>query len=511
MSWSRWVSCLFSAALGVLACKPAPALQVLGDSTRLEDGRASPQSSALFDGKVVRLRGARGETLGLTLRIADGRPRVVRLELPGDAAATKGFSVRSLEVKEASTNLYGESLGSGRYPDVLVPAPASVTADKNAYFDVEISRAALPGHYRGTLSVSERSLPVELDVSSASIDLGQEPLVWVFYLPRELARVHGLADDDSPALLQKEGEYQALFRAHGAFLASDLGPERFEARRHFMQGVKYWPVAVDTSSDESIERDVHRWLKLFGGTGVTPFTIPVDEPRTDEARQRARHIADVIGRAGGGRPALLRGVTDAWSSIYGSAIDVYFSPANFPETARKRRALGERYWTYNGRPPGAGSLILDTDGIALRTWGVIAERYEIDLWYAWEGLYFSDRYNRGGPTDVLRDSLTFDERSKGGTDFGNGDGVLAYPGPLPSLRLKALRRGLQDRLLLRELRRCGGAETAARIARRVVPRALGDAGAKASWSLDEPTWELARLEVLTAIERECHEQVSLAH
>ena len=79
-------------------------------------------------------------------------------------------------------------------------------------------------------------------------------------------------------------------------------------------------------------------------------------------------------------------------------------------------------------------MILDTDGAALRTWGWIAERYGIELWYAWEGLYFSDRYNRGGPTDVMVDPLTFDERSLGRSDFGNGDGLLAYPGPLPSMR-----------------------------------------------------------------------------
>ena len=36
-----------------------------------------------------------------------------------------------------------------------------------------------------------------------------------------------------------------------------------------------------------------------------------------------------------------------------------------------------------------------------------------------------------------REPITFDERRKGGEDFGNGDGLLAYPGPLPSLRLKA--------------------------------------------------------------------------
>jgi len=185
-------------------------------------------------------------------------------------------------------------------------------------------------------------------------------------------------------------------------------------------------------------------------------------------------------------------------------MDVFISPDNFAGTARARAARGERFWTYNGRPPEAGSMILDTDGVALRTWGWIAERYGIELWYAWQGLYYSDRYNHGGPTDVLRDPLTFDERSRGGSDWGNGDGLLAYPGALPSLRLKELRRGLEDRLLLRELRACGAGDIAQRIVQRLVPRALGEAHGTASWSVEEADWEQARREVLDAIEVNCH-------
>ena len=511
MSSLPWVSCLLSVAVVAVACKPAPGLQVLGESTRLAEGEPSPRQSAIFDGKALRLRGARGETLGVSLRISDGQTRRVRLRLP-DAALVTGFSVRSLEVKEASTDMYGESRGVGSYPDVLTPVfGAEVTASKLAYFDVAISDEAVPGHYRGELHVSGERFPVELEISSARINLRREPLVWVFYLPREVAKAHDLPDVDSPALLAQEGVYHELFRAHGAFLAADLPPSRFEGRRQFVHDVGYWPVAIDISSDLAIERDVRRWLELFRGSGVTPFAIPVDEPQSTEARLRARHVAEVIRRAGGGRPGLLCAVTDAWSPVYGDSMDVYLSPANFPSPASTRLGLGERFWTYNGRPPAAGSLILDTDGLALRTWGWIAERYDVELWHAWEGLYFSDRYNHGGTTDVLRKPLTFDERKRGGSDFGNGDGVLAYPGPLPSLRLKALRRGLEDRLLLRELAKCGGAAKARSIVHRLVPRALGEGRGKGSWSLDESVWENARLEVLDAIEKECHEQAALAH
>jgi hypothetical protein len=333
--------------------------------------------------------------------------------------------------------------------------------------------------------------------------LKPRPLVWVFYAPREIARAHGLPDGDSSELVDKEEEYDALFRAHGAYLASDLPPARFEARRRFVHDVAYWPVAVDTTSDVTIDADVRRWLALFAGTGVTPFAIPVDEPHSPAERARARHVADVIGRSGGGRPGLLRAVTDAASPAYGDAIDVFVSPKNIPHAESERHASGERFWTYNGRPPEAGSMVLDAESSALRTWGWIGERYHVELWYAWEGLYFSDRYNGGGPTDVVHDPVTFDERRRGGADFGNGDGLLAYPGPLPSLRLKVLRRGLQDRLLLEELEALGGA--AREIVRRAIPAALGEASATPAWPTTEVAWERLRGQVLDAIEGRCHD------
>ena len=272
-----------------------------------------------------------------------------------------------------------------------------------------------------------------------------------------------------------------------------------------MRNVDYWPVAVDTSSDAAIARDTQAWLERFRGTGVTPFTIPVDEPRTPAARARARHIADVIGAAGGGRPWLLRAVTDAPRAEYGASFDLYFSPAAFPTSAARLEA-GERFFTYNGRSPQAGSMVLDTDGGALRSWGWIAERYAIDLWYAWEGLYFSDRYNDGHATDVMLDPVTFDERTRGGTDFGNGDGLLAYPGAFPSLRLKALRRGLEDRLLLRELARCnGGARASSALLQKVVPLALGEAKKDQTYPRDEAAWDAARTALLDEIEEKCRD------
>jgi len=500
------VAVLLVGAAASGACRPEPPFQIVGDSVRPKDGDPIPRVSPFFDGVVVRLRAARGETLGVSVLVGPAGG-AVRLELP--AAAVRAFASRALDVREPSTAMYGPSRGAGRYADVLVPAETTRVLTRHAFFDVTVPPGAAPGRHAGWLDVAGRRLPVELRVDPVTIDLAAEPLVWVFYDPKEIARVHGTVDDDGPAQLAAERRYDELFRAHGAYLANDLPADRFLKRRPDMRGARYWPVALESGNDgdAALAVNVKKWLEAFRDLPTIPFAIPIDEPGSDDRRRQVRKLFDAAGRAGAGRPRFLRAVTDAVSPIYGDSVDVYIAPQNLPDPARARRASGERFWTYNGRPPAAGSMILDTDGVALRTWGWIAQRYDVELWYAWEGLYFSDRYNGGGPTDVMRQAITFDERRRRGPgksrDFGNGDGVLAYPGPQPSLRLKALRRGLQDRLLARRLASCGGADEAQRIVHEMVPRALGEGRGRASWPTAEPPWEAARQRLLDALIARC--------
>ncbi len=460
-----------------------PDLQITTESVKLKRGEALPEKSAIFDGELVRLRAARGETLTVLVWRRDETPFEVALTLDDRAMTVRGYEVTHQRVVHASTRMYGPSRGAGQYPDKLIAtATPAFVATRVAMFEIDCS-----GHsssVQGTLRVADQTFAVELKVGQD--ELPDAPLrVWAYLHPRELERA-GIAEADLAWTL----------RRYGVAASRDLGPDAYEAHAEQLAGLPYVPVLLPKAPEE-LERDVVSWVHLLAGTGKLPFAIPIDEPRDAATRAEVRALADRVRGVDGAAGKFLFAVTDQPHDVYGDAVDVFITPMGL---TRERPASPER-WTYNGSPPFAGSMILDTDGVALRTWGWIGWRYRIPLWYVWDATYWSDRHNhrrKGGqglpePGNYDLDATTFDD----GEDHGALDGMLIYPTGEPSLRLAALRRGLLDRVLLEAVEACAGRPTADAIAATVIPKALGDAGrpgdsGPGSWPTDELAWETAR-------------------
>ena len=459
-------------ALATCACRradPGPPLQVLGESARLRSGDPLPRTSPYFDGTMVALLAARGETLGLQVwqRGAAGTP--VTLTLPG--ARVEAFAVQPVHVARPSTGMYGGSHGAGDYPDGLVAAAAPATDP--AYFEITAPRSTA-----GELVVGARHIPVI--VSVVPVTLPPLPTsVWAYYNAKELG-----GTDQAPSAAERA--CIAMFRGHGVLLSPDLPPDAWPARRDLVAGFPYVPAVISTEPGQA-HGDVGEWIRQTRGTGQVPFAIPIDEPHTGKDRFRVRVLGDAAHDAGAGPGRFLFAVTDEPRLEYGDAVDLYI-------TLRARLADRFPRWTYNGAPPHAGAMVADAEAPGLRTWGWIAWRWNIPVWYVWDALYWHDRHNhRTAALDPARDAVSFDD----GDDHGNLDGVLALPGCQPTLRLAALRRGLEDRALLELASKCEPARAAA-IAERMVPRALGDArgGSAPSWPRDEAAWEHARVELL---------------
>jgi hypothetical protein len=349
----------------------------------------------------------------------------------------------------------------------------------------------------------------------------------ILYLPQQLRQATRLS---GPAYEELERAYHRLVRAHEAYLATTpalvnlerfvpmLDGSLFTSRADARQALPYWPVDLMASDRDGLQRSAQRTMQWFlrRKLRTQPFAYLFDEPGRredyDEVRRRAAwlHAAPPPGQL---LPAMVTEQVEpdepSWPSLVG-AVDYWVSPHNFPEpAASRRRTTRERFFTYNGAEPGSGSQLLDADGVSLRTWGWIAFRFDIDLWLLWEGAYYQDIYNSSPPHDPYVDATTFDKRpSAKGEDFGNGDGVIVYPPlrpggpPVPSLRLKVLRRGGQDRRYLLAVSRCGRERDARDLARRLVPRAFNEArGATTSWPRTEAPWEQARVALLRILEQ----------
>jgi len=473
---ARWLVVAALAACKHEPPKPPPELTVVGESTRLRMESTRSETSAWFDGARISLVAARGETLGLQVVSREAAPASLTL----DRATVTGFDVDSFVVKRPSTAMYGSTQGRGTYPDALRPAAKPST--NPAYFEISVPRDTPAGIYEGELVVGARHVPVTLEVSS--VTLPELPTgVWALYNPREITP-------------DAEGSCIATFRRHGVLLSPDIHPEQWDARKAQLAGERDIPVWIPSDPDAGAAA-VPYCIAKTRGTGMLPFSIPIDEPRTKEKQDKLKALARAVRDAGGGPTTFRLAVTDDISpQKYGDLIDLYIT------LYAKQSDTVER-WTYNGAPPHAGSFLLDAVSPGARTWGWIGWRWRIPRWYAWDALYWHDRHNRKGaplpgrPLVPTEDPVSFDD----GGDHGNFDGVLALPAPggcLSTLRLAAIRRGQQDRQLLDLAAACNKPATDA-LAARVVPRALGDApkGSARSWSADESDWERARRELIS--------------
>ncbi len=468
---------------------PMPELTIVGESSRVRLEAPRTERTAWFDGERVALVAARGEVIGLQVIQRDAAP--ASLAIPG--VTVDGFEVDSFYVPRPSTAMYGGSQGSGTYPDRLRPSLRPTT--NPAYFEIDVDRDLAPATYRGELVVGARRVPVLLEVSSVTLP----PLamsVWAYGDPRELAWADN-PTGDPPRAKPSPAELACadMFRAHGVLLSPDVHLDWWPERKAMFAGMRDLPVWIPSDPAKAGD-DVRGWIAATAGTGLVPFAIPIDEPRTPEKQQKVKALAAAVRAAGGGPSTFRYAVTDdIRPEVYGDLIDLYISL-----TAKRDDRVPR--WTYQSGPPHGGSMVLDAATPGTRTWGWIAWRWNIPLWYVWDALYWHDRHNRHGsqlpgkPLVPGQDPVSFDD----GEDHGNFDGVLAFPatgGCARTLRLAALRRGLEDKALI-ELAAACNRDATEKLVARMVPRALGDAPRRSprSWSTDEDKWELARRELI---------------
>ncbi len=166
-----------------------------------------------------------------------------------------------------------------------------------------------------------------------------------------------------------------------------------------------------------------------------------------------------------------------------------------PSFLAERIDAGETAWFYHSGHPAVGVHSINASGIEMRTWGVVGARYGLNGQFMWA-------------VNLGNNDKPFAEPTYKPDDDRFGNGVVVYPGnqlekinfpaspgPLPSMRLKSWRRGLQDAEIFL-LAHNKDAEKANQLIRTLIPKALAEGKGRASWSDDPADWIEFKIQLL---------------
>ncbi len=404
------------------------------------------------------------------------------------------------------------------------------------------------GIYEGKVQVMQdgklvRELPLEIELIDHYLPDENHSTVWVFgsdkvvqmYLPelslseieRRMKYISHRHRIDYVGGNEAHGRPfdPAVMEAYKPYLSGEaFTPEQGYQGPGTGVGEKLFPIGMYGSITEARMTDratameeSDRWVEWFEANApeVAYFWYIMDEPgplQFDYLRELASHVKENPG-PGKKLPVFttrrytpeLKDAIDYWAGGHGVDLDALAD----------LEARGGKHWFYNGSRPRYGSVILEAEAVDLAVNGWVKYLHGIDTWFVWESTHW--RHNLQGPKAhthqrVYSNPLTFINWSM---KWGNGDGILFYPGRVPfypnedpgvndvltSIRLKTVRRGQQDFELLWLAEQKAGRETVEAIARRLVPRSL-EAGMDepVSWSENGDDYVQARLELIKLLD-----------
>jgi hypothetical protein len=556
----------------------------VNDGEKIErDSRDHPASAvnSAWDGRVVRLAGARNEVLAVQVIVdADARgigrlsvrlpelvsasDRITYRPPAADPTDTVGrpiqiFAVHYMLVTTPSHASWVYDRGSaaapadptGWKPVQLVPEnatpgrgglPIAVRADENQalWIEVYVERLRRAGLYQGTLEISAdgvaRSLPVELEVLDFTLPDENSMHAMLFYSSAQPERYHGRNLDpayhrlahrhrvelvtayDEKTLPAVWGRFSGTdFTAANGYEGPGTGVGNVLAPRSF-----YGPGRqFDDRASAWARSDA--WMSFLREKlprAITFLYMP-DEPRASEY-PRIRALADNIHSNPGPGRALPIFVTSTYAEGIDAAIDIWDSgPRGFRlDRVKSERARGRQYWFYNGGRPAGGAITIDAPATDARATIWAAFKHDVPVYFYWHAVHWRHNTQKVGDRDqnIWADSITFDNRqqpNKPIDDQGyiHGDGVLIYPGeervhpdqdrgvpgPIATVQLANLRRGLQDHQYLTLARRLGLDGLVAQTLQAIVPRVFSEATDRVSFPETGDPYEAARLTLGRAI------------
>ena len=296
------------------------------------------------------------------------------------------------------------------------------------------------------------------------------------------------------------------------------GPGEGCGERLFTIGIYGSITNTVMNTKEKAQAESDRWVRWFeeNAPGVRYFWYIIDEPGKVQFPFIKERAGWIHNNPGPGR-RLPVFTTREYTKELDEDIDIWAGGHGVNlEKLPELKAQGKDHWFYNGSRPRYGSVILEAEAVDLRVNAWIKYIYQVNTWFLWEGTHW--QHNSQGPKGklhqrVFTEPLTF---ISWGMNFGNGDGIVFYPGRMPfypeedrglnrllgSIRLKNMRRGQQDYEIMWLAEQKVGRQKVLEIVKKVVPRALNEVDMKepVPWSQRGDDYDRARNELLDLLE-----------
>jgi len=421
-----------------------------------------------------------------------------------------------------------------------LPIDVAPRTNQALWIDVYVPRGLPPGIYDGTVELQAgggvHRIAVELEVfdfelpdeNSMTAMLYFEPEQVLLYQGRDLVeRFHRFAHRHRVELT---GAYtlSALDTFQGRLDGTDFTAARgydgpgAGVGNTIVPATFYGPgTAFDDRASAWATSDAWMTALAAKAPGARTFVYMPDEPSSSQYT-RIHTIADNIHSNPGPGRELPVFVTSGYSAGLEGAIDMWCSyAAGFhPATAAAERAKGNDYWFYNGTRPATGALVIDSPATDPRVNAWASFKHGVEVYFVWHSDHWRHNFQKVGERnqDVWANPITFDNRGQpnkpiGHQGFIHGDGVLLYPGeevlhpeqdrgiagPIGTVQLANLRRGMQDHLYLSLARQRGlTAEVNAALAR-VVPAVFSETGGTVQFAQTGDAFEAARYDLARAL------------
>ena len=480
----------------------------------------------------------------------------------GKGGTIEIFSEHYLQVKDSTHPnwFYGSSASApkkmtGWIPDALIPTdalpgrggfPLAIAPNTNQGFWIDVylprdQKNYPQGIYTGKVQVMQqgrlvKEIPLEITLLPHYLPDENHTNVWLFtsgvydYYPEmshqqvddmlkfeghrhRIDVVGGFGVNTHPFDAKSMNDYKPYLNGDAFTPANGYyGPGEGVGEKLFPIGMYAAPVLGTTKTEVQKQSDL--WVDWFEKNApfVTYFWYMIDEPRPDKyewIKERAGWIKSNQGK-GKSLPTFtttsynkeLSGSIDIWAGYNG--VDLKVLPAI--------KEKGGDHWFYNGNRPRYGSVILEGTAVDLRVNSWILYKYGINTHFIWHGTHWN--HNGQGPKrhlhqNIYKNPLTFINEHM---EFGNGDGIIFYPGHMPfypdeerglnkiipSIRLKNIRRGQQDALIMWMAEQKSGKDRVISIINKVVPIALSEVSMKdpVPWSQRGDDYDTIRNELL---------------